>query len=79
MTHKKLLENIYFAALHHKNEALFRANDLLRDDLERAKDKGLYDAYSFIVLMVQHSDRVGIADYKKIFKMTEKFPDISYG
>jgi hypothetical protein len=29
--------------------------------------------------MVQHSDRVGIADYKKIFKMTEKFPDISYG
>lgn len=72
---KKLLKNVYFAALNHKNSAWLRMNDLLRDDLDRKYNKGLFDAYSYIVQMIDYHDTIGIVDYKKIFNMEEKFPE----
>lgn len=78
MTHKKLLKNIYYAAKHHQelNDGL--RNDLLRSEILRAKNEGLHDAYAHIVQMVIYSDRIGIADYKKVFKMEETFPKKLY-
>jgi hypothetical protein len=76
MTKKKLLENIYFAALHLKNLNNSLANDLLRDDIERARAKGAREAYAYIVLMILHSQSIGSADYKKVFDMKENCPDL---
>lgn len=73
---EKLLENIYYMALHHAklNESL--KNDLTRDDTQRAKDEGYYNAYSYVVLMIQKSESLGKTDYKKVYKMTENFPTL---
>ncbi len=72
---KKLLKNIYYAAKYHKDENNLMMNDLLRDDVERAKCRGAFDAYAFIVLMIEN-EGVGNADYKKVFKMEDTFPNI---
>ena len=74
MNNQKLLENIYYAARHHKELNQLLMNDLLRDDLERERSKGLYDAYSYIVQMLVHNDTIGTVDYKKVYKMDETFP-----
>jgi hypothetical protein len=74
MTYKKLLKNIYYAALHHEelNRGLY--NDLLRDDLSRNKAQGAADAYAFIKQMITHYDTIGQSDYKKVFDMKEPLP-----
>lgn len=74
MKNQKLLENIYYAALNHKNLNQLLMNDLHRDDLERFKSRGMFDAYSFIVQMIVHNDTIGSVDYKKVFDMEETFP-----
>jgi hypothetical protein len=74
MKDSKLLKNIYFSALHHRNSANLRMNNLLRDDIVRAKDEGEFDAYAWIVQMIENEDTIGIADYKRLFKMKEKYP-----
>lgn len=74
MKYKKLLENIYFAAYHHKELNWLLKNDLLRDDLERKKAEGSFNAYSFIVQMIEHHDTIGQTDYKKVFKMKNPKP-----
>jgi hypothetical protein len=73
---ERLLKNIYFMALHHAklNESLM--NDLSRDDNERAKDEGHYNAYSYVVQMVRYSESIGSTDYKKIHKISENFPTL---
>lgn len=78
MKPKKLLENIYYAAKHHQERSGMIKDDLLRDDLERCKARGSYDAYAHIVQMITHNDTIGIADYKKVFKMEETFPKKLY-
>ena len=74
--YKKLLENIYYMALHHRdlNERL--SNDLSRDDIQRACDRSCYEAYAHVVQMVTHSDTIGSVDYKKVHKMEQPFPTI---
>ena len=74
--YKKLLTNIYFLAKHHRdlNERLM--NDLSRDDELRAKELGSFNAYGYIVQMVNHSDSLGQTDYKKIHKMVGELPYI---
>lgn len=74
MNNQKLLENIYYAALSHRDLHQGLMNDLLRGDLERERSKGLYDAYSYIVQMIVHNDTIGIVDYKEVYKMDETFP-----
>ena len=74
--YKKLLENIYFAARHHKelNDGL--ARNLQRDERQRAIDNARYEAYAYIVQMVNHSDTIGKVDYKKVHKMKGELPYI---
>ena len=74
--HKRLVENIYFMALHHSelNERL--ANDLSRSTELRAAAKGRSDAYSYVVQMCRHNETIGKTDYRKIHKMTETFPKL---
>ena len=74
ITDSKLLRNIFYAALRHRDAARMRKDDLLRDDEIRAKDQGLYDAYAYIVQLIEYRDTIGITDYKKIHNMKEKFP-----
>lgn len=74
--YKKLLENIYFAALHHKELNGHLMRDLMRDDYERRVSRAHYDAYAYIVQMVVHSATIGKTDYKKVFKMEDKLPTI---
>ena len=74
MTPKKLLENVYFAALYHRDSNESRARDLLRDDEFRERDRGLADAYAFIVQLIEYSDTLGTVDYKKVHNMKQKFP-----
>jgi hypothetical protein len=74
MNNQKLLENIYYAALNHRDLHQRLMNDLHRDDLERERSRGLYDAYSYIVQMIIHNDTIGTVDYKKVYKMEETFP-----
>lgn len=63
-------------AVHHKQLNKSIMNDLLRPDWERKYARGLFDAYAYVVQMIEHNDTIGIADYKKVFKMKEKFPKI---
>lgn len=74
MTYKKLLQNIYYMAYHHKESNNLRMNDLLRDDVDRAKCKGSYDSYAVIVQMIEMYDTIGKCDYKKTFKMKNSLP-----
>ena len=74
--YKKLLTNIYFLAKHHKELNGLLMNDLMRDDLERRHSRGLFDAYAYIVQMVEHSQSIGTVNYKKVFKMEGKLPTI---
>lgn len=74
MNNQKLLENIYYAARHHKELNQLLMNDLLRDDLERFRSRGMFDAYSFIVQMMVHNTTIGCVDYKEVFNMDETFP-----
>ena len=76
MTCEKLLTNIYFAAKHHKELNLLLKNDLMAEDWMRQKALGSYDAYAYIEQMVVHSDTIGCADYKKVFKMDGNLPTI---
>jgi len=76
MTKKKLLENIYFAALHLKKLNTLLANDLLRDDVSRARAEGALEAYGYIELMILRNDSIGSTDYKKVFDMKENCPDL---
>jgi hypothetical protein len=71
---KQLLENIYYMALYHRDEAQLRMNDLLSDEL-REKDEGLYNAYAYVVQMIEYHDSIGLVDYKKIHNMKAKFPE----
>ena len=75
ITPKKLLENIYFAAVYHRDSSDSRARDFTRDKILRAKDQGLADAYSYIVQFIEYSDTIGKTDYKKVHNMKEKYPD----
>jgi hypothetical protein len=56
-------------ALRHKelNEGL--KNDIMRDEYYRRYSEGLCDACAYVVQMFDHSDTIGITDYKNIFKM----------
>lgn len=74
MNNQKLLENIYYAARNHKELNQLLMNDLHRDDLERFRSRGMFDAYSFIVQMIVHNDTIGSVDYKEVFNMDETFP-----
>ena len=74
MNNQKLLENIYYAARHHKELNQLLMNDLLCDDLERFRSRGMFDAYSFIVQMMEHNTTIGSVDYKEVFNMDETFP-----
>lgn len=74
MNNKKLLENIYYAARHHKELNQLLMTDLQRDDLERFRCRGMFDAYSYIVQMIEHSTTIGSVDYKEVFKMDDTFP-----
>ena len=69
MTNKKRLNNIYYMALHHKKLNQGLKNDMLRDEYYRRYSEGLYDAYAYVVQMIEHSDTIGTADYKNIYKM----------
>ena len=73
---EKLLKNIYFMALYHAQQNEFRMNDLTRDDVQRAKDSGLQDAYAYVVQMIRYSESIGNTDYKKTYKMKEEFPKL---
>ena len=72
MTNKKLLNNIYYTALYHKelNEGL--KIDIMRDEYDRRYSEGLYEAYAHVVQMVEHPDDIGIVDYKNIHKMKKE-------
>lgn len=63
-------------ALHHAklNESLM--NNLMRDDVQRAKDEAYNSAYSYVVQMITNSETLGKTDYKKIHKMSENFPTL---
>ena len=74
MNNQKLLENIYYAARHHKELNQLLMNDLHCDDLERLRSRGMFDAYSFIVQMMEHNTTIGSVDYKEVFNMDETFP-----
>jgi hypothetical protein len=65
---KQLLKNIYEMAKHHRNLNESLMNDLSRDDFFRQKDRGSYDAYQYVVDMIEKRDIFGSLDYKKIFK-----------
>jgi len=74
MTYKKLLQNIYYTALHHEELNRMLENDLLRGDYIREKAKGSADAYAYIKQMITHYDTIGNTDYKKVFDMPEPLP-----
>lgn len=74
MTYKKLLSNIYYKAVYHRDLHSHIMNDLLRDDLERKKSLGYFDAYSAIIQMIDYYDTIGSVDYKKVYKMKEELP-----
>ena len=74
--YKKLLTNIYYASKYFKESNNLMMNDLMRDDIERKHSKGQFDAYSYIVQMIEYSDTIGSVDYKKTFKMNCNLPDI---
>ena len=74
MTYKKLLENIYYMAYHHKELHNGIMNDLLLEDWHRSKSRGSYDAYAAIVQMIEHYDTMGKTEYKKVFKMKNELP-----
>lgn len=74
MNNQKLLENIYYAARHHKELNQFLMNDLLRDDYQRFRSRGMFDAYSYVVQMMEHNTTIGSVDYKEVFKMDDTFP-----
>lgn len=74
MNNQKLLENIYYAARHHKELNQLLMNDLHCDDLERFRSRGMFDAYSFIVQMMEHNTTIGSVDYKEVFNMDETLP-----
>ena len=78
MKHKTLLKNIYYMALYHRDRNMLRSLDLTRDDVMRAKDQGLCDAYAYVVQMVVHMATIGSTDYKKVHKMDDTFPKILY-
>ena len=56
------------------NERLM--NDLSRDDVLREKALGAFDAYGYIVQMVEHNDSIGRVNYKKVHKMPGELPYI---
>ena len=74
ITDSKLLKNIFYAALHHRDSARMRKDDLLNDDYLRTRDAALYDAYAYIVQLIEYRDTIGMVNYKKVFDMKEKFP-----
>lgn len=74
MSNQKLLENIYYVARHHKELNQLLMNDINRDDLERFRSRGMFDAYSYIVQMMEHNTTIGSVDYKEVFNMDETFP-----
>jgi hypothetical protein len=74
MTPKKLLENVYFAALYHRDSNDSRARDFSRDKTMRERDRGLADAYSYIVQLIEYPDTLGVVNYKKVHSMKQKFP-----
>lgn len=78
MTHKKILENVYYAAEHLQELHLFLKNDLLADDVSRAKAAGAFDAYSQVLQMIRLHDTIGSVDYKKVFNMLDTFPKRLY-
>ena len=63
-------------SLHHMklNESLM--DNLMRDDVQRARDGGLFDAYAYVVQMIRHNETIGKVDYKKAHKMKEGFPTL---
>lgn len=74
MTYKKLLENIYYAALHHEELTNSIKNDLLQEDWVRQKAEGSMNAYAHIKQMIVQYDSIGATDYKKVFKMENLKP-----
>lgn len=70
------MENVYFAALYHYQQNDSRANDVSRPEIMRSRDRGLADAYAYIVQFIQYNDSIGQTDYKKIHKMPENFPTL---
>jgi hypothetical protein len=62
-------------ALYHRDKANLRMNDLLREDELREKDQGLYNAYAYVVQMIEYHDSIGLVDYKKVHNMKAKFPE----
>lgn len=62
-------------ALYHRDKAKLRSDDLLREDELREKDKGLYNAYAYVVQMIEYHDSIGLVDYKNLHNMKEKFPE----
>jgi hypothetical protein len=72
---KQLLKNIYYMALYHRDKANLRMNDLLREDELREKDEGLYNAYAYVVQMIEYHDSIGLVDYKKVHNIKAKFPE----
>lgn len=74
--YRKLLTNIYFLSKYHKDLNFFIMNDLMRDDREREYARGLFEAYSAIVQMVEQNDSIGRTSYQRIHKMEGTLPYI---
>lgn len=72
---KQILKNIYYMALYHRDKAELRMNNLLREDELRGKDEGLYNAYAYVVQMIEYHDSIGTVDYKKVHNMPNTFPE----
>ena len=73
-SYKKRLQLVYKAAEYLGGKAELRSNDLSRDAVMRANDKGLADAYANIALMITREHDIGTADYWKTNKVTKELP-----
>lgn len=72
---EQLLENIYYMCVHSMGMHLMMKNDLSRDNVERARSDGYYEAYAYVKQMMENP-HIGMADYKTVFDMKEPSPFI---
>lgn len=74
--YRQLLINIYKAADYLGERAEVRSNDLSRDNVLRAKDRGHSDSYANIKQMILHYDTLGQVDYYKTNDIVKDLPNI---